>query len=146
VYFGCEARDEDGNVKTQKVGKVDQILFLNGHITQNHEPRNVGRGLVTESYSYTLGNVDPKMISGFGDKIKENQLQEVYHQSEVPVDNKRYYPTPDGFSDFHVSRSTLTPVDMSDYSAVMKLANAIARFPRLKPMYGKKADDYIAKP
>ncbi len=147
VYFVTESRDENGAIKTKQVGDVSQILFLNGHITQAHgQANNIGRELVTESYSYSIMNVDPNMIDGFnpGD-IQGKRLQETYHQSEVPQNTPGYYPTPDGFSDFHVSRSVFKSVDMKDYATLMKLANAIAKFPRLKQMYGARDDGYIQR-
>ncbi len=145
VYFVTESRDDKGGLKTKDVNGVAQILFLNGHITQDHpNKKNKGREVATESYSYSIMNVGPDKISGFDpSKIKGKQLQETYHSSEVAPDNKRYFPTPDGFSDFHVSRNTFTQVSWKDGATMDKLAKSISRFPGIKAMYGAKDDDYI---
>ena len=137
VYFMTESRDEKGSLKTKTVGGVAQILFLNGHITQHHnDASNIGREKVKESYSYSIMNVGADKISGFGEgEIQGKRLQEVYHQSEVAPDNKSYFPTPDGFSDFHVSRSVFTQVSWKDGATLDELAKSIARFPYIKAMY-----------
>lgn len=148
VYFVTESRDEKGGLNTKNVKGVDQILFLNGHITQDHpNKKNKGREQVTESYSYSIMNVGADKISGFDPtNIKDSQLQETYHSSEVaPNPNKGLYPTPDGFSDFHVSRNTFTQVSWKDAATMDKLAKAITKFPGIKEMYGVVDDGYIKR-
>lgn len=147
VYFFRDSRNERGQVKLKsvKVGQkyVSKILFLNGHITQAHsERKNIGRELIYESWSYSLANVHSSTIEGM-EGMNQELLQETYHQSEVPVNGTTLFPTPDGFTDFHVSRSTFKKISPRDYSTIMKLANSIARFPRIKSRYGRVADDYI---
>lgn len=147
VYFATESRDVHGGVKTKNVNGLAQVLFLNGHITQRHPDKgNVGRELVTESYSYTISNVGADKIDGFDEGIlKGTRLQEAYHSSEVASDDRRYFRTPDGFSDFHVSRNTFTQVNWKDTATIDKLALAIARCPYLKPMSGPKSHDYVER-
>ena len=96
VYFLTESRDEQGNIKTQTVKGVAQILFQNGHITQSHpNQNNIGREKMQESYSYSIMNAGADKISGFAEgEITEPRLQECYHQSEIPVDDVRYFSLP----------------------------------------------------
>ena len=141
VYFFTESRDVNGGLKTKRVERVDQILFLNGHITQHHNTEgNIGRELVMESYSYSMMNVSAEMQVACGfdpEQVHGPALQETFHSSET----NQFFETPDGFRDFHVSRNEFQPVDSKDHASLMKLANAIARFPRLKPKYGERPDD-----
>ncbi|MEZ5508556.1 MAG: hypothetical protein R3F47_01455 [Gammaproteobacteria bacterium] len=137
VYFVTECRDQTGALKTQAVNGVNQILFWNGHITQAHnDPDNVGREQVSESYSYSIANVGPDKISGFDPKtLLPVQAQETYHQSEVPATGNGYYPTPDGFTDVHVSRNPFIPVGPRDSATLDELAKSIARCPHIKRKY-----------
>lgn len=147
VYFVTESRDDKGGLNTKTVKGVAQILFLNGHITQDHpNKKNKGREQAAESYSYSIMNVGADKISGFDpSKIKGKQLQETYHASEVKPDGKGFYPTPDGFSDFHVSRNTFTQVSWKDGATMGKLVKSITKFPGIKEVYGKVADGYIKR-
>ena len=147
VYFATESRNKNGSLRTKQVKGVNQILFLNGHITQAHSSKNnVGRELAKESFSYSIANVEPDMISGFKQgEISGKRLQETYHSSEVAPDGRSYFPTPDKFSDFHVSRSTFKAVSWKDDATMDKLAKAITQFTYLKPMSGTKPDHYIQK-
>jgi hypothetical protein len=66
VYFVTESRDENGNLKLKDLVRGAQVLFLNGHITQQHASAdNVGRELVKESYYYSITNVWWATIDGF---------------------------------------------------------------------------------
>ncbi|NNF17629.1 MAG: hypothetical protein HKN70_12875 [Gammaproteobacteria bacterium] len=146
VYFCAPSTDASGSPKTTRVGKNDQILFLNGHITQTHDNNdNIGREKVVESWSYSLMNAGSELDDSGLIKPGETALQEVYHQSEVTPDNHRFFATPDGYSDFHISRSTFTSVSPNDTQKLKSLALAIAKFPRAKAMYGNLADDDIER-
>ena len=144
VYFFAVSPGRDGLPKTKRVGNSQKILFLNGHITQAHdEASNVGREVVTESWSYSIMNAGPQHDdSGL---IKEGQtaLQETFHPSES---GGRYYRTPDGFDDFHISRNPFVSVGPRDTASLDILANAIARFPRAKSRYGVIQDNYVSTP
>ena len=140
VYFMSESRDVNGNLKTQTVRGVAQILFLNGHITQAHrEQSNIGRERVKESYSYSIMNVGPEMIHNFDEPGLRSQ--ETLHQSEQPLQQDQHgryvggYPTPDGFTDIHISRTTFKSVGPADKAELDKLAKAITKFPYIKSMY-----------
>ena len=146
VYFFSPSTDVNGQPKTQLVGKNNQILFLNGHITQAHDiADNVGRELVVESWSYSLMNAGPEHDDSGLIKQGEKALQEVYHKSEAG-NSFEYFDTPDGFSDFHISRSTFTKVSQNDQATLKTLALSIAKFPLIKKKYGVVADDEFIKP
>ena len=142
VYFCATSTDVNGATKTKKVGKNMQVLFLHGPITQAHDTAtNIGREQVVESWSYSIMNAGPEHDnSGLIEQGMRN-LQETYHQSEVTPDNRRFYATPDGFSDFHISRSTFKQVGPRDLATLKTLALAIAKFPRVKQMYGNIGDN-----
>jgi len=146
VYFRATSTDEDGSPNTKQVGNNMQILFLHGHITQAHPtPTNIGREMVVESWSYSIMNAGAEHDDSGLIEPGKKALQEVYHSSEVRPDNRQYFATPDGFSDFHISRNVFNPVSMKDYATVMKLANALAKFPRIKQMYGPTDDGFIKR-
>ena len=142
VYFVREAQNAQGGVKVTRVGDRTQILFLNGHITQHHDVQtNIGRELVNESWSYTLANVDKSKVPD--ENFEGLKLQETFHQSEVPATARGFFKTPDGFSDFHISRNQFVQLTREDADAWMELAKAITRFTSIKKLYGNVADDYI---
>ena len=146
VYFLTPSTNVNGQPKTKLVGKVNQILFLNGHITQAHgEATNIGREKVIESWSYSIMNAESKHDNTGLIKPGKKALQETFHSSE-PSDPSSYYDTPDGFSDFHISRSTFTQVSFKDKVTLQTLALSIAKFPLIKKMYGNVADDEISYP
>ncbi len=146
VYFFSPSSDVNGQPKTKLVGQNNQILFLNGHITQAHDiANNVGREKVVESWSYSIMNAGPEHDTSGLIKTGQKALQEVFHQNEA--DNGfQYYDTPDGFSDFHISRNVFTQVSQNDQATLKILALSIAKFPRIKAMYGVVADDEIFQP
>ncbi|BFM12561.1 hypothetical protein R50072_27140 [Simiduia litorea] len=142
VYFCAPSTGQNGLPKTTLVGKNQQILFLNGHITQAHDdPRNIGREKVCESWSYSIMNAGKEHDDSGLIKSGQKALQETYHQSEVAPDNRHFFATPDGFSDFHISRSTFTAVRPKDSEALKTLATAISKFPLVKKMYGRIRDN-----
>jgi len=147
VYFCTPSTEDDGSVRTTQVGDNMQILFLHGHITQNHpKQKNIGREKAFESWSYSIMNVGPEYEATGSIEEGKKVLQEVYHQSEVAPNNRRYWATPDGFSDFHISRNEFNPVDSTtDAAIVTKLSKAIGRFPLVKTMYGAIPDDEIKR-
>ena len=146
VYFYAQSPGVDGMPKTKKVGDSEKILFLNGHITQAHgEPTNVGREVVFESWSYSLMNATSQHDDSGLIQPGETMLQETYHPSET-TPSERYFRTPDGFDDFHISRSTFKSVSPKDSDTIKILANAITKCPDAKEMYGPVADDLICTP
>jgi len=146
VYFFAQSPGENGLPKTTQVGNSQKVLFLNGHITQAHNiAKNIGRDQVIESWSYSLMNASSQHDSSGLIKKGQTALQETFHPSET-TDTYKYYETPDGFDDFHISRSTFTSVSFKDTATLNTLAKAIAKFPLIKKMYGTVADNKIFHP
>ena len=143
VYFFAPSPGKNGLPKTTRVNNSQKVLFLSGHITQAHsDANNVGRDQVIESWSYSLMNAGSQHDSSGLIKQGQTALQEVFHPSET-TDTYEYFPTPDGFDDFHISRSTFTSVSFKDVNTIKVLAKAIANNPLIKKMYGVVADDKI---
>ena len=145
VYFCAPSTDESGSPLTTQVGNNMQILFLHGHITQIHDiQNNIGREQVFESWSYSIMNAGPEHDTTGLIKPGTKALQETYHQSEVAPNGRSLFATPDGFTDFHISRSTFKQVGPRD-AALTTLALAIAKFPRIKAMYGNVGDNVFTR-
>jgi len=135
VYF-CKESQENGQVRTKMVGTIEQILFLNGHITQFHKDNgNIGREQVFESFSYAIMN------------NSSGKAEETYDPREWPLNPKKdgADETSDGFKVIHQSRNAFTPLSLIDNATISTLGKAIAEFPLIKKRYGNVKDDYIKR-